>query len=438
MTVVVVGGGFGGINAVFTLAKREDLRIILIDKKNHHLFQPLLYQVATAGLAPSDIASPIRGIFSDMENVEVLMEEVEDVDKEDKAVVLTSGNRISFDFLILACGAEKNYFGHNEWEDFAPTLKSLEDALEIRRRLLLSYEKAETCDSDELRKALLTYVIVGGGPTGVELAGAIAEIAQTTLRSDFRRIRPEATEIYLLEAGPRILSAFPPELSQRAKEDLEKMKIKVLENTRVLEISPGQVRTAERSYKTCNVIWTAGVRASDLNKKLGMPLDRQGRVKVESDLSLPGHPDIFAIGDMAHSVDEYHGVLPGLAPVAMQQGRFVGQLILDRIAAPGTEVQRKFRYLDKGIMATIGRKRAVVQLGKNFRATGFIAWVFWLGIHVVYLIGFRNKAMVIFEWAWSYMTFDKGSRLIVGEPESPVPCLETEVGVDTPVVERFK
>ena len=406
-TVVVVGGGFGGLNAVSILARDKKTKIVLIDRRNHHLFQPLLYQVATAGLAPSDIASPIRGIFSHSPNVEVLLAEVSDVDLKAKAVVLKNSDRISYDSLILACGAERNYFGHNDWESFAPSLKSLEDAIEIRKRILLSYEKAETSLSESDRKSFLTYVIVGGGPTGVELAGAISEIAHSTLRSDFRKINSEATEIYLVEAGPRILSTFSPELSLRAKKDLERMNVKVLENCKVLQIGENLVKTTEREFYTRNIIWTAGVRGSDLSRRLNLPLDPQGRLMVNEDLSLPGYPEVFAIGDMAHFTDPHQGVLPGLAAVAVQQGRFVAERLISR-------KPKAFIYKDKGSMATIGRKKAIVQIGERLKLSGAVAWLVWLAVHLILLIGFRNKAIVLFQWAWSYITFNKGSRLIVG------------------------
>lgn len=421
-TAIVVGGGFGGINAASTLAADPSIRVILVDRRNHHLFQPLLYQVATAGLAPSDIATPIRGIYSKSPNVEVLLAEVVGVDLKQNRIRLDNGDELSYDFLVLACGAEKNYFGHSEWENFAPSLKTLEDAVEIRKRILLSYERAETSKSESERKSFLTYVIVGGGPTGVELAGAISEIAHTTLRSDFRNIDSNATEIYLIEAGPRILASFDPSLSRKAKADLEKMNVKVLEKCRVLEIGPNLVKTTDQEFHTNNVIWTAGVRGSDVNRGLGLQLDPQGRVIVNADLSLPGFPNAFAIGDMAHYLDQHHGVLPGLAPVAMQQGRFVARVIRDQCEADRKQwvfSRPRFSYLDKGNMATIGRKKAVVEIGNRFRMTGLLAWLMWLAVHIAYLIGFRNKAIVLFQWAWSYLTFNKGSRLIVGrEPKS--------------------
>ncbi len=409
-TVVVVGGGFGGINAVMALAKDERVKIVVVDKKNHHLFQPLLYQVATAGLAPSDIASPIRGIFSKFPNVEVQMGEVTSVDPKAKTVALSSGKSLRFDYLILACGADKNYFGHNDWEKFAPSLKSLEDAIEVRKRILMSYERAETSTSERERKSYMTYVIVGGGPTGVELAGAISEIAHNTLRTDFRNVDPDKTEVYLIEAGPRILATFDPSLSARAKKDLESMNVRVLENTRVLKIEENRVVTSTQEFRTPNIIWTAGVRASDLGRSLNVSMDPQGRVIVANDLSVPGYPEIFVIGDMAR-FENGQGVLPGVAPVAMQEGTYVGkhiELLLNE------KTDKPFEYRDKGNMATIGRKLAVVEVGTKFRIGGFLAWLIWLVIHIIYLIGFKNKAVVLFQWAWSYLTFNKGSRLITG------------------------
>lgn len=410
-TVIVVGGGFAGMAATKVLCRGNDLRIILIDRKNHHLFQPLLYQVATAGLSESDIASPIRGIFSSFLNVEVLLGEVISIDRQSREILLASRERMSYDYLVLAAGADKNYFGHPEWEKFAPSLKTLEDAVEIRRRLLMSYESAETSKSPEERRAFLTYVIVGGGPTGVELAGAISEIAHNTLKRDFRNIDPTKSEIYLLEAGPRILNSFIPRLSERAKKDLTQMNVKVLENTRVTAIGEDFVQTTKQIFKTRNIIWTAGVRASSMGALLETRLDPQGRVMVGEDLSIPEDPRVFVVGDLAHYQSPKHGVLPGLAPVAMQEGRYVGELILQEIEDPGRP-RRPFRYFGKGNLATIGRKKAVVEFGP-IRGGGFGAWLLWLAVHIVYLIGFRNKAIVLFQWAWSYFTFNKGARVIV-------------------------
>lgn len=412
-TVVVVGGGFGGINAVKELAKDRNLRIIIVDKKNHHLFQPLLYQVATAGLAPSDIASPIRGIFSNYSNVEVIMGELVDIHADAKSLQLKSGRTLRYDYLVLAAGADKNYFGHNDWEKYAPSLKNLEDAIEIRKRILLSYERAETSTSQGERKSYMTYVIVGGGPTGVELAGAISEIAHNTLRTDFRNVDPDKTEVYLIEAGPRILSTFPPELSARAKRDLERLNVKVLENTRVQAIEKDHVVTPQQEFFTPNIIWTAGVRACDIGKKLNVPLDNQGRVIVKEDLSVPGHPHVYVIGDMARVADAKFGTLPGVAPVAMQEGTYVGQAICNHIHG---KTPAPFVYKDKGNLATIGRKVAVAEIGR-VKLTGTFAWLFWLGLHIYFLIGFKNKAVVLIQWAWSYMTFNKGARLIMGQSD---------------------
>ncbi|PWU20998.1 MAG: FAD-dependent oxidoreductase [Bdellovibrio sp.] len=432
--VLVVGGGFGGVRAVKEMAKEPHLHITLIDRNNHHLFQPLLYQVATAGLSPGEIAVPIRTIFSRYSAVQILMMNVDRVNLAEQKIILSGGKEYHYDYLLLACGAESNYFGHPEWEPLAPSLKSIRDALDIRRRILSAYEQAESSASEEEKRFQLSFVVVGGGPTGVELAGAISEIANTTLRSDFRNIFPESTMINLLEAGPRVLSSFASELSARARDDLAQMKVNVHENCRVLSIQSGVVKTTSGEFRAANIFWTAGVKPSALAASLGVPLDRQGRVIVKEDLSLPQHPNVFVIGDMAHAEPPGGGeALPGVAAVAMQQGSYVGSLIRREIHGQATSGQwtgqatsgkatgqanlrLPFTYLDKGTMATIGRKRAVVQMGphQRFRFTGFLAWLLWLFVHVAYLIGFRNKIIVLFEWMWSYLTFSKGARLIVG------------------------
>lgn len=407
-TVVIVGAGFGGLNAAKILARSKKVKIILIDRRNYHLFQPLLYQVATAGLSPADIATPIRSVFSGYEQVEVVLGQVIGVDTSSQ-VVRTEDADYKYDFLLLACGAQHSYFGHNEWQDFAPGLKTLEQATEIRRRILLAFEKAEKEKDTEKRKTFLTFVIVGGGPTGVELAGSIAEISRYTLERDFRSIDPSRTRIILIEAGVRILAAFDSELSRQATRDLESMGVQIWTSTRVTGVSAEGARLGDEFIKANTVIWAAGVEPSKLSRLLETDLDRQGRVLVKKDLSLPKFSNVFVIGDQAAfaiSADQY---LPGLAPVAIQQGRHAARNIL--LATEGKAL-RPFEYLDKGIMATVGRKKAILQFG-SIKLGGFIAWAAWLFIHIFYLIGFKNKIFVFAQWAWSYITFKRGARLIV-------------------------
>ncbi len=406
--VAIIGGGFAGLNAAKRLVELPHLQVTVFDQKNHHLFQPLLYQVATAGLSPAEIAAPIRGLLAREANAEVVLAKIDGIDLREKRI--SSGETSwNYDYLVMACGATQSYFGHSEWEEFAPGLKTLEQATEIRRRLLLAFELAEREEDAERQKALLSFVIVGGGPTGVELAGAIAEISRHTLLRDFRNIDPSRTRVILIEAGERVLASFSEELSKKAARDLESLGVQIWTRSRVTKITADEVRLGEEIVRARTVLWAAGVGANPLNAKLGVPLDPGGRVIVEPDLSLPGHPEVFVLGDQAHTRSETGEPLPGLAPVAMQQGRYVAGVIRARIAGRGFEA---FRYRDKGQMATIGRRRAVLQAGR-VRFGGFFAWAAWLFVHIYYLIGFKNRFFVFFQWAWAYVTFQRGARLIV-------------------------
>lgn len=406
--VVVIGAGFAGINAVKRLSKSSDLEITLIDRRNYHLFQPLLYQVATAGLSPADIATPIRAIFTDCPNVKVILGNVESVDLQQQ-IVKSGQDVFNYDYLIMACGAKHSYFGHGEWEDFSPGLKTVEQATEIRRRILLSFELAEKESNPDIQKQYLTFVIVGAGPTGVELAGAIAEISRSTLSKDFRNIRPERTRILLIEAGPRILAAFPEDLSKKAARDLEKMGVQIWTSTKVTNVSERGVELGAEKVEAKTVIWAAGVAPSSLGKTLNVPLDKIGRVIVEKDLSIQGYKNAFVLGDQAHFATTDGRGLPGLAPVAIQQGERAAKNILNDL---GSKPRQDFVYKDKGTMATIGRKSAIVQIG-NFGFVGLMAWMTWLFVHIYYLIGFKNRLFVFMQWAWNYFTFKRGARLIV-------------------------
>ncbi|MGH9845096.1 MAG: NAD(P)/FAD-dependent oxidoreductase [Blastocatellia bacterium] len=405
--VVIIGAGFGGLTAAQAL-KRAPVKVTIVDRTNHHLFQPLLYQVAMAGLSPADIAAPIRSILRRQKNVSVLLDEATDIDFANRAVNLRGGS-LSYDYLVLATGGRTSFFGHDEWERFAPGLKDLDDAVEIRRRVLLAFEAAEKESDPERRRELLTFIVVGGGPTGVELAGAIGELARFVLARDFRNIHPEAAEILLLEGGSRILPSFTPELSESAQRQLVNLGVKVRTNAQVTNIDEHGVYLGQEMLRAATVIWGAGVRATSFTTALDAPLDRAGRVKVERDLTLPGHSNIFAIGDM--TIFEQDGKpLPGVSPVAMQMGRSVARNIERDLAGKPHE---PFRYFDKGNMATIGRKAAIADFG-TFHLTGFLAWVAWLLVHIFFLIGFRNRTVVLFNWAWSYFTYQRGARLITG------------------------
>ena len=404
--VVIVGGGFGGLYAARALANRP-VRVTLLDRRNYHLFQPLLYQVATAALNPSDIATPLRSILRRATNITVLLAEVEKVDLAGRRLDLDRGH-MSYDALILAAGASHSYFGHDEWESLAPGLKTLEDALEIRRRVLLAYEAAEREEDRAEQHALLTFVVIGGGPTGVELAGALAEISRETIARDFRLIDPTKARIILLEGGPRILSAFPETLSLRAEEALRKIGAEVRTQAVVARVTPDAVWIGGEQIRARTVLWAAGVAATPLARTLGVPLDRSGRVLVDRDLSIPGHPEAFAIGDMCALVEEAGRPLPGLAPVAIQEGRATAANVLRRLEGRPT---RAFRYRDRGTMATIGRAAAVAVVGP-LKLSGLVAWLAWLFVHIMFLIGFRNRFLVLFEWAWAYVTWHRGARLI--------------------------
>jgi len=404
--VVIVGGGFGGLYAARALAGRP-VRVTLLDRRNHHLFQPLLYQVATAALNPSDIATPLRSILRRAANVTVLLAEVETVDLAARRLVL-DGDSMEYDALVLAAGAGHSYFGHDDWEPFAPSLKTLEDALEIRRRVLLAYEEAEREQDRAEQRALLTSVVIGGGPTGVELAGALAEISRETIARDFRLIDPTKARIVLLEGGPRVLAAFPDPLPARAAAALTRIGVEVRTGATVTRVTPDAVWIGGEQIRARTVLWAAGVAAAPLTRSLGVPLDRAGRVLVERDLSIPGHPEAFAIGDLcAFTGDDGHP-LPGLAPVALQQGRAAARNVLHRLAGEPTE---PFRYHDRGSMATIGRAAAVAVVGR-FRLSGLVAWLAWLFVHIAFLIGFRNRFLVLFQWAWAYISWQRGARLI--------------------------
>lgn len=405
--IVIIGGGFGGIATAKAL-KDTDVNITIIDRLNHHLFQPLLYQVATAELSPGDIAAPIRAIINKNPRAKVILGEVKNIDPKNKSVHLRNGRSIFFDQLIMATGAQYNYFGHEEWAEYAPGMKSVSDALKVREQLLMSMEEAEQLQNSNERKSLLTYVIIGGGPTGVEMAGAIAEIAGNGAKHGYHNIKPEDAKIYLIEAGPRILNAFPESLGEKAKNMLEKMGVKVLLNTPVTNIEKSRVHLKVGFIETPNIIWAAGIKASSLLDTLNVEQDRTGRVLVSADLSIPQYPDIFIIGDSAHSKDKNGKPLPALAPVATQQGKFVGKLISQGDQRNGAA---KFTYTDKGTMATIGRAKAVADI-RGLKFSGFFAWFLWSFIHVLTLIGFRNRARVFVEWSWNYFTYKRGVRLI--------------------------
>ena len=406
--MVVVGGGFGGLYTARALAGRR-VRVTLLDRRNHHLFQPLLYQVATAALNASDIAAPLRSVLRKADNVTVLLAPVERVDLAARRLVLDRGE-IGYDALVLAAGASHSYFGHDEWEVFAPGLKTLEDALEIRRRVLLAYEAAERERDSAEQRALLTFVVVGGGPTGVELAGALGEISRQTIARDFRLIDPTRARIVLLEGGARLLSAFPEALSRSAADALRRIGVEVRTAATVTRVTADAVWLGAEQIRARTVLWAAGVAAAPLTRTLGVPLDRSGRVLVESDLSIPGHPEAFAIGDMCAFPHQTGAALPGVAPVAIQQGRAVADNAMRRLSGQPT---RPFRYRDRGNMATIGRAAAVAVVGR-FELSGLIAWLAWLLVHIVFLIGFRNRVLVLFEWAWAYVSWQRGARLITG------------------------
>ncbi len=406
--VVIIGGGFGGLAAAQAL-KRAPVRITLIDRRNHHLFQPLLYQVATAGLSPGDIASPIRWVLRHQQNTRVLLAEAQRIDVNARRVYLDEGH-LDYDFLIVATGATHAYFGHPEWAQFAPGLKSLDDALEIRRRMLLAYEIAERDIDPDERTRLLTFVIVGGGPTGVEMAGAIAEIARQTLADEFRTISTPRARVLLVEAGPTILATFPADLRDKARESLRALGIEVLENTRVTEIDARGVSFGATRVDAGTVLWAAGVAASPLGQSLGVPLDRAGRVYVQPELNLKEHPEVYVIGDLATLNGADGKPLPGVAPAAQQQAVQAAKNI---VRAIDKQPLRAFEYFDWGNLATIGRATAIADLGR-MHLSGYLGWLFWLFVHIMKLVGFRNRVLVFVQWASSYFTYQRSVRLITG------------------------
>jgi NADH dehydrogenase len=407
--IVIVGAGFGGLSAAVALAGAK-ADVTVIDRRNYHLFQPLLYQVATAGLSPAQVASPIRAILRRAANVRVVLGKVNSVDKQ-RRVVMLDDREVGYDYLVLATGARHSYFGHDDWESVAPGLKKIDDATGIRRRILTAFEHAEASDNVQARKALLTFVVIGGGPTGVEMAGAIAELARVALRHDFRTIDPREARVVLLEAGPRVLAAFPSKLSQAAHDALSRLGVEVRLGTPVTECDAEGVTVGSQRLEAATIVWAAGVAASAAGQWLDAENDRLGRVMVGPDLALPGHPEIFVIGDTAHAVGADGQALPGLAPVAKQQGAYVARLLRRRLA--GGAAPPPFRYRNWGTMATIGRRAAVADFGW-VKFDGTLAWLLWGAVHISFLIGFRNRLVVILDWLWSYVTFQSGARLITG------------------------
>lgn len=430
--VVIVGGGFAGLNAAKKLGGRRDVRVTLVDRQNYHLFQPLLYQVAMAGLSPADIATPIRSVLARCGNVSVLQGSVEGVDLQAGTVSADFG-RLEFDYLLLCCGSVPSYFGHGEWEEHAPSLKTIPQATEIRRRLLSAFEVAERTEDPDTRRKLLTFVVIGGGPTGVELAGAIGEMSRFTLARDFRNIDTRLTRVILIESGPRILSMFSEQQAVRAAKDLEKLGVQVRPNTLATEIDEHGLQAGPERIQSSTVLWAAGVRGVEIAGQLGphgqrrqddremnrgggetdskarIMVDRGGRVVVNEDLTVPGHPNVFVAGDQACFTHQTGAPLPGTAPVAIQQGRYVARAIYRDLAGKPREA---FRFVDRGQMATIGRSRAVAEIGR-LRFSGWFAWITWLVVHVYFLVGFKNRLLVVLHWAWSYVTFRRGARLIV-------------------------
>ena len=416
--VAIAGGGFGGLYCAQKL-KGAPVDLTLVDRRNFHLFQPLLYQVATGALSPGEIASPLRVVLNRQKNTRVWMAEVTDIDAAGRRLLLAGGGELAYDTLVLATGSSHHYFKHPEWQPLAPGLKTIEDATEIRSRILAAFEAAERETDPEARRAFLTFVVVGAGPTGVELAGALGEIANDTLRNDFRLINPREANILLIEGGGRVLQSFPPELSAKAERQLIRLGVRTIPGAFVTDIAPDAVtvRLGPRTerIRTHTVLWAAGVQASPLGRVLagrtGAPLDRLGRVRVNPDLSVPGHPEIFVIGDLAHCPDEAGNPLPGVAPVAMQQGRYVARLIQARLKNAALP---PFRYRDRGSLATIGRAAGVAHLGR-LRFSGYFAWLLWLFVHLMYLVEFENRLLVLIEWAYNYITRNRGARLITGK-----------------------
>ena len=424
--VVIVGGGFAGLAAAKALARERDALVTLLDRRNHHLFQPLLYQVAMAGLSPAEIAAPIRALLRGARNVSVRQEEAVGADLERRVLRTRAEGREhehAYDYLLLACGAAHAYFGRDEWEEFAPGLKTLPQALEIRRRVLSAYERAKLETEPARQRALLTFVVVGGGPTGVELAGALGEMSRFTLARDFRHIDPALARVILIEAGARILPSFPESLARRATRDLEALGVQVWTSSPVTRVDASGVEVGRERIETATTLWAAGVAASPLGKALGLDVDRLGRIVVGPDLALRDHPEVFVLGDQAHAAGASGAPLPGLAPVAMQEGRFAARAIREELQAERAVSRRRttspgvtrgaFVYRDRGQMATIGRSRAICDTGR-LRFGGFAAWVFWLCVHIYFLVGFKNRLFVVLQWAWSYLSYGRGARLIYG------------------------
>ncbi len=412
--IVVVGAGFAGLN----FCKRfpsERARITIVDRQNHHLFQPLLYQVATAGLSAVDIAQPVRAILNNKPNLEVMMAAVTGFDLAAKKVRLGHGGELAYDYLVLGLGGVTSYFGHDDWAQFAPGLKSLDDALKIRREILLAFERAETEADEVRRKELMTIVVIGGGPTGVELAGAFAELTRTVLKKDFDRIDPTKARVLLIEGSPRVLNAFPEDMSASARRQLERLGVEVRTGVHVTAIREGELDVGGETIRAANIIWGAGVTAHPLTRTLGVELDRAGRVKILPDLSVPGHPEVFALGDMTVLTDAKGRVVPGLCPAAMQMGVHAANVIADELVRGPREPARRaaYTYVDKGSMATIGRSSAVAVIGR-LHFSGYPAWIAWLGVHLIFLIGFRNRLSVLLQWTYSYLTYKRGARVITG------------------------
>jgi NADH:ubiquinone reductase (H+-translocating) len=406
--VVIVGGGFGGLQAAKKLGE-QPVEVTVIDHNNFHLFQPMLYQVSTGGLSPSDIAIPLRAILHKQGNTGVLMAEVTGIDVQEQQVLMGDKQALHYDYLIVATGAGSNYFGHQEWEKLAPGMKSINNALTIRRMVLSAFEAAEREPNEAKRKALLTFVLVGGGPTGVELAGAIAELAHQSLKGDFRHIHPGAARIVLVQGPKRILPQFPASLAEKAAKKLQQMGVEIRTGVHVKDVKPGGVMIGDEHFAVDNVIWTAGVKASSAGEWLHANVDHDGRVKVQKDLSVPGHPNIFVIGDTAF-VEQHGKPLPGLAPVAMQEAEYAASVILDRIA--GRTAQKPFHYVDKGTLAMVGRSFGIVNIGP-LRFTGFLAWLAWIFIHIMLLINFRNRVITVLQYAWTYLTYQRGAQVIL-------------------------
>ncbi len=414
--VVIIGGGFGGLNVAKSL-NHAKLDVLLIDKTNHHLFQPLLYEVATAALSPGEIATPLREILRHQGNTTVIMGEVIKIDKNNKQITIANGDIYGYDYLIISIGARHSYFGREDWERFAPGLKTINDALKIREQVLISFEKAERLDSISEAAKYLNFVVIGGGPTGVEMAGAIAEIAYKTMFKNFRRIKPEESKIYLIEALPQILPMYSGKLASSAVKILEKMGVKVLTGKKVTDINESGVKTEDLFIESKNIIWAAGNQVSPMLATLDVPLDRAGRVIVGPDLSIPDHPEVFVIGDAAHFVGKEGKPLPGVAPVAIQEGNYVAKLIKNAIPK---EKRQPFVYFDKGNLATIGKAKAIAMIGK-LEISGFLAWLMWTFVHILYLIGFRNRLGVMIEWAATMFTGERGVRLITRPIDREIP-----------------